>query len=63
MFGYNTHCLISLSYLKVYHTYIKREIILPPDLLSPITGIEMERLASRLSRLAPATPVTVDAEC
>ena len=40
-----------------------KEINLPPDLLSPITGIEIERLASRLSRLAPATPVTVDAEC
>ena len=49
--------------LKVYYTYIIKEIILPPDLLSPITGIEIERLASRLSRLAPATPVTVDAEC
>ena len=55
--------LYLICYLKAYYIYIIKEIILPPDLLSPITGIEIERLASRLSRLAPATPVTVDAEC
>ena len=57
--GSNTHSLIC----KVYYTYIIKEIILPPDLLSPITGIEIERLASRLSRLGPATPVTEDVDC
>ena len=52
--------------LKLFKSLLylyNKEFILPPDLLSPITGIEIDRLASRLSRLAPATPVTVDAEC